>query len=134
MSDQPIHPEKVFHSALPTGASLVVVFVPSKDRDRQPIDQDHWVDEVLMTLGLLFRGGTAYPRGRGVWRDDDRGGTLLTEEPVIVFSYVPEEALTVAALEDLYRTLSRMGREGRQGEVGVVIDGKYYGITDYQAE
>jgi hypothetical protein len=35
MSDQPIHPEEVFHSALPTGASLVVVFVPSKDRDRQ---------------------------------------------------------------------------------------------------
>jgi hypothetical protein len=34
----------------------------------------------------------------------------------------------------LYRTLSHMGREGRPGEVGVVIDGKYYGITEYQAE
>jgi hypothetical protein len=110
------------------------VFVPSKDRDRQPIDQDHWVDEVLATLGRLFRGATAYPRGRGVWRDDERGGTLVTEEPVIVFCYVPDGALTVDALTALYRTLSRMGREGRQGEVGVVIDGKYYGITDYEAE
>ena len=34
----------------------------------------------------------------------------------------------------LYRTLSRMGRETRQGEIGVVIDGKYYGITDYGTE
>src|SRR5437763_1105845 len=33
-----------------------------------------------------------------------------------------------------YRTLSRMGRELKQGEIGVVIDGKYYGITEYQAE
>lgn len=53
---------------------------------------------------------------------------------MIVFSYVPDGALTGDALTGLYRTLSRMGREGRQGEVGVVIDGKYYGITEYVAE
>jgi hypothetical protein len=92
------------------------------------------VDEILTTLARLFRGATAYPRGRGVWRDDERGGSLLTEEPVIVFSYVGEGAMTNAALGDLYRTLSRMGREANQGEVGVVIDGKYYGITEYTAE
>jgi hypothetical protein len=134
MSDQPIHPQEVFRTGLPAGTSLIVVFVPSKDRDGQPIDQEHWVDEVLTTFGRLFRGGTAYPRGRGVWRDDERGGALVFEEPVIVFSYVPEGALTVPNLTELYRTLSRMGRDGNQGEIGVVIDGKYYGITEYQAE
>ena len=134
MTNAAVHPHEVFHSALPAGTSLVVVFVPSKDREGQPIDQDQWVDEVLTTLGRLFRGATAYPRGRGVWRDDERGGTLLTEEPVIVFSYVAEGALTIETLTELYRTLSRMGREGNQGEIGVVIDGKYYGITEYQAE
>jgi hypothetical protein len=134
MSGQPVNPQEVFRSALPAGTSLVVIFVPSKDRDRHPIDQERWVDEVLSTLGRLFRGGTAYPRGRGVWRDDERGGILVIEEPVIVFSYVPEGALTAPHLTDLYRTLSRMGREGNQGEIGVVIDGKYYGIADYQAE
>lgn len=111
-----------------------MIFVPSKDRDRQPIDQDYWVDEVLATLGRLFRGGTAFPRGRGVWRDDERAGALLPEEPVIAFAYVAERDLTVVALAELYRTLSRMGREARQGEIGVVIDGKYYGITEYEAE
>jgi hypothetical protein len=134
MTDPAVNPHEVFHSALPAGTSLIVVFVPSKDRDGQPIDQDHWVDEVLTTLARLFRGATAYPRGRGVWRDDSRGGTLLTEEPVIVFSYVAEESLTVATLTELYATLSRMGRDGKQGEIGVVIDGKYYGITEYKVE
>src|SRR5207244_13198355 len=89
---------------------------------------------VLATLGRLFRGATAYPRGKGVWRDDERGGVLLTEEPVIVFSYVASPDLTVEALTGLYGTLARLGRETKQGEVGVVIDGKYYGITDYGEE
>ena len=51
-----------------------------------------------------------------------------------MFSYVAEDALTAAALADLYRTLSRMGRQANQGEIGVVIDGKYYGITEYAEE
>src|SRR6266404_5023903 len=134
MNDPAVNPEDVFQSQLPVGTSLIVIFVPSRDRDGQPIDQEYWVDEVLTTLGTLFRGATAYPRGRGVWRDDERGGTLLREEPVIVFSYAAEEALTVTALEALYRTLSRMGRGANQGEIGVVSDGKYYGITDYIQE
>jgi len=131
MDASSINPQEVFHSALPVGTSLVVLFVPSKDRDGQPIDQDYWVNEALGTLGRLFRGATAYPRGKGVWQDDQRGGALLTEEPVIVFSYVASSDLKVEALTDLYGTLSRMGREAKQGEIGVVIDGNYYGITDY---
>jgi hypothetical protein len=134
MASSPVNPAEVFRATLPTGTSLIVIFVPSRDRDGKPISQDHWVDEVLTALGKLFRGATAYPRGKGVWRDDERGGTLVREEPVIVFSYAAEEALTVSALLELYRTLSRMGRDANQGEVGIVIDGKYYGITSYAAE
>lgn len=134
MNDPSVNPQEVFRSHFPVGTSLVVIFVPSRDRDGQPIDQEYWVDEVLTTLGRLFRGATAYPRGRGVWRDDEHGGTLIVEEPVIVFSYVSETDLTTDALSELYRTLSRMGREANQGEVGVVIDGKYYGISEYVEE
>jgi hypothetical protein len=134
MNDPSVNPQDVFRSQLPVGASLIVIFVPSKDRDGHTIDQEYWVDEVLTTLGGLFRGATAYPRGRGVWRDDERGGTLLQDEPVIIFSYVAEADLTTNALLGLYRTLSRMGRQANQGEIGVVIDGKYYGITEYVEE
>jgi hypothetical protein len=131
MSGVALAPEQVLRSSLPVGTSLVVVFVPSKDRDGQAIDQERWVTEVLNTLGILFRGATAYPRGRGVWRDDQRGGVLISEEPVIVFSYVVGDDLNAGSLATLYQTLARMGPETRQGEVGVVIDGKYYGIADY---
>src|SRR5690349_13100686 len=113
--------EQIFRSSLPVATSLLIVFVPSKDREGNPVDQDHLVDEVLKTLGTLYRGSTAYPRGRGVWRDDARGGVLIVEEPVIVFSYIPAEALTTQSLETLYKTLSRMGRATNQGEIGVVL-------------
>ena len=127
-------PAAIFHSTLPVGTSLLVVFVPSKDRGGKPVDQDFWVDEVLRTLGTLYRGSTAYPRGRGVWRDDERGGVLIAEEPVIVFSYIAGETLTTDSLNDLYKVLSRMGRATNQGEIGVVLDGSYYGITNYSEE
>jgi hypothetical protein len=42
--------------------------------------------------------------------------------------------MAAESLAELYRTLSRMGREANQGEIGVVIDGKYYGITQYLEE
>jgi len=61
-----VNPQEVFCSRHPTGTSLIVVFVPSLDRDGKAIDQAFWVGEVLNTLGRLFRGATAYPRGRGV--------------------------------------------------------------------
>jgi hypothetical protein len=131
MGNQSLNPQQAFRSSLPAGASLIVIFVPSLDREGQPINQDFWVDEILTTLGRLYRGATAYPRGRGVWRDDERGGKLLKEEPVIVFSYAAEAALTTTSLGELYLTLSRMGRQANQGEIGVVLDGKYYGITEY---
>ena len=44
MSSEPINPHEVFRSQVPVGTSLVVVFVPSKDRDGKPIDQDRWVE------------------------------------------------------------------------------------------
>jgi hypothetical protein len=134
MNGPSVNPREVFRSQLPVGTSLIVIFVPNRDRDAQSIHQEYWVDEILTALGRLFRGATAYPRGRGVWRDDERGGTLLQEEPVIVFSYVAEADLTTTALSELYRTLSRMGRQANQGEIGVVVDGKYYGITEYVEE
>lgn len=55
-------------------STLLVLFIPSKDRTDQPIDQGYWVEETLSTLGTLFGGATAYPRGQGVRRDNAQGG------------------------------------------------------------
>jgi hypothetical protein len=134
MAEAKIDAGQAFHSTLAAGTSLLVIFVPSKDRVGVAVNQEFWVDEILTELARLFRGATAYPRGRGIWRDDERAGALVREEPVIVFSYVADAALTAAALASVYAVLSRMGQQTNQGEVGVVLDGKYYGITEYARE
>ena len=46
-------------------STLLVLFIPSVDRNMAPIDQDHWLGEALKVLGTCFGGGTAFPRGRG---------------------------------------------------------------------
>lgn len=54
---------------------LVVLFVPSVERDgTTPIDQMYWVEAALDPFGQLLGGATAFPRAKGVWRDDERGG------------------------------------------------------------
>jgi hypothetical protein len=108
-------------------STLLVLFIPSKDRYDQAIDQDHWVTEALRTLGALFGGATAFPQGKGVWRDDARGGKLLFDEPVVIQCYTSEQALYDQA-RGLRDFLHRMGREAHQGAIGLVIDRDYLEI------
>lgn len=107
---------------------LVVLFVPSVERDGATgIDQDRWVQESLKMFGTLFGGATAYSKAKGVWRDDERGGVLVFDEPVVVHCYVTASAindeLNISALGEFCR---RMGRETNQGEIGLIIDGEYF--------
>ena len=108
-------------------ATLLVLFIPSRDRMDEIIDQSYWVQESLKALGTLFGGATAYPRGEGVWRDDAQGGKLLFDEPVVIQCYTSEEAIE-GHLVELKEFLHRMGREARQGAIGLVIDREYLEI------
>jgi hypothetical protein len=110
-----------------SASTVLVLFVPSVDRFDQPIEQGYWVTESLSVFGRLFGGATAFPQGRGVWRDDARGGQLIFDAPVIVQSYTSEPALEEGA-EALRSFLMRLGKEGRQGAVGFVIDRDYLEI------
>ena len=110
-----------------SASTVLVLFVPSVDRFDQPIAQEYWVAESLNVFGRLFGGATAFPQGRGVWRDDARGGQLVFDAPVIVQCYTTEPALEESA-EDLRSFLVRLGEEGRQGAVGIVIDRDYLEI------
>ena len=80
-------------------SSLLVLFIPSQDRTDAAIDQGYWVDEALKTLGTLFGGATAFPQGKGVWRDDAQGGKLLFDEPVIIQCYASEPAIESRAAD-----------------------------------
>ena len=117
-------------------AILVVLFIPSVERDGiTPVDQDYWVEEALETLGRLYDGATAFPRARGVWRDDEMGGVLIKDEPVVLHCYTtPEEIADADRLSWLGRFCRRMGREAHQGEIGLVIGDEYLAFRDFSQE
>ncbi len=127
------HIQKILGARLPAGTLQITVFIPSVDREHRPIAQEVWAEECLRTLGTLFRGATAFPPGRGVWRDDSQEGQLVFDDTVLVTSYVDPEALTDEALTRLREFLHRLGHEAKQGEIGVVIGGRYYGITEFDS-
>ncbi len=112
---------------------LVVLFVPSVERDgKTAIDQETWTKAALTTFGRVFGGATAYPKAQGVWRDDDRGGALVFDEPVVIHCYTtPEDIQAEDKLRELAALCKRMGRETNQGEIGLVIDNEYFAIRDY---
>jgi hypothetical protein len=117
-------------------AVLVVLFVLSVERDGvTAIDQGCWVGAALETLGQLFGGATAFPRAQGVWRDDERGGVLVKDEPVVIHCYTtPADISDPDRLSRLGSFCRRMGREARQGEVGLVIGDEYLAFRDFSKE
>jgi hypothetical protein len=114
----------------------VVLFVPSVDRNGvTPIDQDRWVDDALEMFGRVFGGATAYPKAKGIWRDDERGGVLVKDNPVVVHCYMEPAAIeNPRNQEQLSMFCRRMGRETNQGEVGLVIGDEYLAIRDFTEE
>jgi len=117
-------------------AVLVVLFVPSVERDGvTAISQEVWVDAALETLGELFGGATSFPRAKGVWRDDEMGGVLVKDQPVVIHCYTtPEDIADTARLNRLGSFCRRMGREAHQGEVGLVIGDEYLAFRDFSKE
>jgi hypothetical protein len=112
---------------------LVVLFIPSVERDGvSTIDQRFWVDSALEMFGRVFGGATAFPKAKGIWRDDERGGALVKDEPIVVHCYTTpvdiEDDRNLAGLGDFCR---KLGRETRQGEVGLVVGDEYFAIRDF---
>ena len=68
------------------------------------------------------------------WRDDEREGALRYEEPTVVTCYADPAALTDTARSRLRAFLHTLPRETNQGEVGIAIGDKYYGITEFDNE
>ena len=105
--------------------SLLVLFIPSHDRDSKAFWQEPWVEEALHLLGNTFGGATAFPQARGVWRDDARGGNLVYDKTVVIQCYTNEADI------EKHRTLIadflyHLGKETKQGAVGYVLDGHYF--------
>ena len=68
-------------------------------------------------FGRVFGGATAYPRAKGIWRDDERDAALVKDEPVVVHCYTTpadiEDSRNLAELGRFCRTMGRDARETR---------------------
>jgi len=104
-------------------ATLLMLFIPSVDRyGEEVVEQEQWVDKALETLGKCFGGATAYPKAKGVWRDDERAGELVFDEPFIIQCYTSEDAIDEHT-ETLLEFLTEMGA------VAIVIDKEFLEIS-----
>lgn len=112
---------------------LVVLFVPSVERDgTTAVNQNQWVDAALDMFGRVFGGATAYPKAKGIWRDDERGGVLVKDEPVVMHCYTtPGDIQNPRKLAELASFCRMMGRDARQGEIGLVIGDEYLAIRHF---
>jgi hypothetical protein len=113
---------------------LVVLFIPSVERDGvTSIDQDFWVEAALKMFGRSFGGATAYPKARGIWRDDERAGALIEDEPVLIHCYTtPEDIQDPVILKELGSFCRRLGHEAKQGEVGLVVGDEYFAFREFE--
>jgi hypothetical protein len=117
--------------ATSTDASLLVLFIPSADREGDALgkkEQKRWVRSALRMLGQHFTGATAFPRGWGTWRDDAQGGRLVWDRPVLIQCFTNEAALREHA-PALRAFLVDMGTATNQGAVACVLDRVMYRIN-----
>lgn len=110
----------------------LTLFIPSVSRDLKPIDQRAWEQAALELLGRCFGGATAFPKGRGVWRDDRQGGKLIYDETIIILCYTNREAFD-GHLTEFHTFLAQKGKETNQGAVGFVLEGSYMEILMTEA-
>lgn len=112
----------------------IIVFVPSHARDKTPLpDQDVWASKALELLGKLYGGATGFKELRGIWRDDDNGGQLLDDQPIMIQSLAKRVDIENAAkLEELAAFLKLMGKKTKQGAIAVVFNDAMHFVQKYE--
>lgn len=112
---------------------LLVLFIPSADRSGKTMpNQDEWKRNALEFFGACYGGATAMPRADGVWRDDDNGGNLVPDFPILLHCYMTEEQASDKRLQAKIGAFCRkMGKEMKQGEVAIVLDNVFHSFSHF---
>jgi hypothetical protein len=103
------------------------IYVPNKDRDNNPVEQEPWVNRMIEILSELCGGATAMPPIRGAWLNESTS-KLVLEEPVLVYAFVDPRKF-VPGIQKLVDAVHAMGRETNQGQVAFEFGGSLYFIN-----
>src|SRR5207302_1837908 len=91
------------------------VYIPNKDKDGNPVEQEKWIDKTLRLLSEICGGATAMPPIRGAWLNEE-SGTLVVEEPVLVYTFIdPDEFAN--RMQEVVHLVHEIGKETRQGQM-----------------
>jgi hypothetical protein len=107
----------------------ITIYVPSRDRDGNPVEFEDWVLRTLELLSQVGGGATRMPPAQGAWLNPE-SRALIIEEVTLVYSYIDADAL-LERLSDLRRLLHEMGRALNQGEVVVEVNDRFYKIREF---
>jgi hypothetical protein len=111
----------------------VIIFIPSHARDKTRLNnQDAWASQALELMGKLYGGATGFTELRGIWRDDEDGGKLLDDEPIMIQSLAKRaDVEDEGKLEELARFLKLMGKKTKQGAIAVVFNDAIHFNTNF---
>jgi hypothetical protein len=111
----------------------VILFVPSHARDKTRLnDQAEWASGALDLMGRLYGGATGFTNLCGIWRDDENGGELLTDSPIMIQSLAKRgDVEDEAKIGELANFLKRMGKTTKQGAVAVILNNSIHFISKY---
>ncbi len=107
----------------------ITIYVPSRDRDGNPVNFEDWVIRAMELLSQVGGGATRMPPAQGAWRNPD-SEALIIEDVTLVYSYVDGDALAARLLE-VRQFMHGMGRALNQGEVVVEFNDTFYKIRDF---
>ena len=113
---------------------LLVLFIPTKDKNGKLLsDHPIWLKNAVRLLNKLFGGATTMPPAKGTWRNDETN-SIVEEAIVLVHSYAKNEHVDNAGMmQELANFLHGMGRETKQGEIGIVVKDVFHRIRKFQA-
>ena len=123
---------EIFNAEQEPNGTLLVLFIPSKDKDGNDLnDQDVWASSAGSLLSELYGGATNMPPAEGRWYNEETK-TIITEAVILIHCYLRQGAVHDG---EKYRKvaefLHRMGKQTKQGEVVFVLGDVLYRIRKY---
>jgi hypothetical protein len=111
-----------------TANDVVILFVPSHDRNDHPVSDQHiWANNALKLFGELFGGATGFKFLEGIYQPE--GVAPLYDQPIMIESLVARERLNDdARLMRLSEFCRDMGQKTEQLDVGLVVNNYFYAI------